>query len=216
MNDYDHNFPGTNPLRPKNNWGDDWDNWFLFGFHGILNVADSRCQNIDVNNQATWNLTGCTNSRVERYGGTHGSNIAADIWAFIDGCTPTSWNGPGGNPCSGDATGPVSVPAHKEGFDPAIGNYVTMHVFLWKFAEEKLDPTPGVDLGTSAVYGPNSNNDRVIFDHYQCFRFGDGTGTASNVLTNSSVEGFYVSCPSTTPSGNGLPSIGANAVKLVV
>src|SRR5262249_15634290 len=148
----------------------------------------------------------------ERYGGNHGNNIASDINAYINGCT----KGVGANnPCDASTFPGTTLPAHKEGFDSSIGNYVTMHVFLWQYAESNLDPTPGVDLGKSLTNGATGNTDRVILDRIECFRFGDGTGTAKNVLDSSDVRGYWVSCPSSTPSGNGPPSTAANAVRLV-
>jgi hypothetical protein len=220
MDAWDPTYPGTNQANPAE---DDWDNWFLFGFHGQLNVADSNCSNLTTGlPNSTWTLTppppNCKNSRVERYGGNHGSNIAQDIYAYIDGCNASgSWNGPGNNPCSASPGGFTKLLPHYEGFDSSIGNYVTMHVFLWKYAEENLDPK--VDLGRTLTNTPTSAVDRVILDDVQCFRFGDGQDqsgkTIKNVLNSSNVQGYWVSCPATDISGNGPPITTANAVRLV-
>jgi hypothetical protein len=215
MDDYDHTFPGTNQANPNE---DDWDNWFLFGFHGQLNVSHPNCSTLTPSNQSTWNLAGCKNSRVERYGGNHGSNIAQDIYAYIDGCDKNGpWNGPGNNPCSVSPGGYSKLKANAEGFDSSIGHYVTMHVFLWKYAENNLNST--TDLGATLTLGSTGNTDRIILDDVQCFRFGDGQDqngkTIKNVLNSSSVEGYWVSCPATDISGNGPPITAANAVRLV-
>ena len=177
IDDYDHTYPGNSPLRQT-----DLGNWLTNGWHGQLNVSDSRCS---VNSPAILQFSNCTNSRLETYNGTLGSNVGSAMQTYIN--------------------------AHAEGVDTSgqnLGNYVTMHVFLWRYGEANIDLTTDV-ASTLWTSGTSSSVQRVILDQVRCFRFYDQT------VSNSQASGYYVSCPSSNAPGNGAPSSVANTVALI-
>jgi hypothetical protein len=171
-------------IHPGNsgNRQNDLNDWLSTGWQGQLYVGDPRCS---VNDVSILQFSGCSNSRLETYNGTLGNNVGGAMRSFID--------------------------AHAEGVDTSgqnLGNYVTMHVFLWRFGERSINSATDVAsvLWTS---GSSSQVQRVIVDQVRCFRF------YSQTVTNSEARGYYVSCLSPDPPINGAPSTVANTVALI-
>jgi len=177
IDDYDHTYPGNSANRQT-----DLANWLRYSWRGQLNVGDSRCS---VNSTAILQFSNCTNSRLEVYNGTLGSNVGDNMRAFID--------------------------SHSEGVDTSVnnlGNFVTMHVFLWRYGEANINTTTDV-ASTVWTNGSSASIERVILDQARCFRFYDQT------VSNSQASGYYVSCPSTSPPIEGGPSTIANTVGFI-
>jgi hypothetical protein len=127
----------------------------------------------------------CSNSRLEIYNGTLGNNVGGAMQYFIAN--------------------------NAEGVDASgrnLGRYVTMQVFLWRYGESGMNITTGV-ASTLWTNGSSSSIQRVILDQMRCFRFYETT------VSNSNADGYYVSCLSSDPGGNGPPSNVANTVGLI-
>jgi Flp pilus assembly protein TadG len=177
ITDYDHTYPGNSTNRQT-----DLNNWLTYSWHGQLYVGDPRCS---VNSPSILQFSNCTNSRLETYNGTLGSNVGNAMRAFID--------------------------AHAEGVDTSgqnLGKYVTMHVFLWRYGESNINTSTDV-ASTLWTGGSSSSIQRVILDQVRCFRFYDQT------VSNSNASGYYVSCLSTDPPLAGAPNAVANTVALM-
>lgn len=177
IDDYDHIYPGNSTNRQT-----DLGNWLRNGWNGQLNVADSRCS---VNNTAILQFANCTNSRLEVYNGTLGSNVGDNMRTFIA--------------------------AHAEGVDTSsmnLGRFVTMHVFLWRYGEADIDTSTDV-ASTLWTSGSSASIQRVILDQVRCFRFFEQT------VSNSQANGYYVSCPSNSPPTGGGPSTIANTIGFI-
>ena len=195
---YDHT---SDSVTPHASWGNttekaDLNYWFKNGWAGKLKSDDGHCSKLDPKNlPSTWNLTNCTNSRLEVYPhGDGGANVSDPMRQYIDN------------------------PANTEGVDTSgqgFGKYATLQVFLWRYGEIDIDVTTNNSSRLWDGFQPGDKNDggkiqRVIVDQVKCFRFYDGT------VDGSQASGYYVSCPSNTPTpGGGRPTADANFVALV-
>ena len=181
IDDYDHTYPGNSSNRQT-----DLTNWLTNGWHGQLNVADPRCAPPNnPNSPSILQFANCTNSRLETYNGTLGSNIGNALTAFID--------------------------THAQGVDTSsqnLGKYVTMYVFLWRYGEANINTSTDV-ASTLWTRGNSTSIERVILEQVRCFRFYHQT------VSNNNASGYYVSCLSTNPPINGGLSAVANTVGLV-
>jgi Flp pilus assembly protein TadG len=129
----------------------------------------------------------CPNSKFEIYGGNTGNNMSEMMTAYIND------------------------PAHLEGTDPVRGNYATIGVFFWRYAEqEPFTGNVGTLWGNTAnplAENPNSIR-RIILQKVRRFRFYTST------VSTSSVRGYYVSFFNDTQPLNGRPNSIANTVVL--
>ncbi len=175
--DWDHTYPGNSQNRQT-----DLDNWLRHGWNGRLQIGDARCASTS---PSPLPFANCSNSRVEAYNGTLGSNVGDAMRAFIS--------------------------ANAEGSDVSgqnLGRYVTMNVFLWRYGESNINTSTDV-ASTLWTSGSGSSIQRIILDQVRCFRFYE------NTVSNSDARGYYVSCLSNNPPTAGGPSTVANTVALI-
>jgi hypothetical protein len=112
-----------------------------------------------------------------------------------------------------DVAGPIynTIANSPDGTDTSsqnLGRYVTRQVFLWDKGEV-YDPKK--DLW-SPWDEKNGSPDRITLSQVHCFRFYENDPGDPG---KSNVSGYYVSCPASTPSGDGPPSADADVVALV-